>query len=175
MDITKIDKNFIQTEVTKQGGSVFNIPCEPFTLCGGWYDENKGFIKMPYDISSKISLGVEWGSRCTAGVRLLFCSDAKTIQLKAKLFDKCLMNHMPLVGSAGFTICEEQNSVEIFVGNFIPSLDTKESEVVSQVNLKGDVMRKYILHLFSVVNLKTDNYAFNYSSGCPEWCHWTQQ
>ena len=125
MDITKIDKNFIQTEVTQKSGKAFCIPCKPFVVCGGWFEENKGFIKMPTHLADQISEGVSWGSRCTSGVRILFATDAKTIKLSAKLYAKALMNHMTLVGSSSFTLCEDVSGVEKFAGNFIPSLDKK--------------------------------------------------
>ncbi len=147
MDITKIDKNFIQTQVTQESGSIFILPCKPFNLYGGWFEEGKGFLKMPTQIAEQISPGVAWGSRCTAGMRILFSTDAKFIKLSAKLYAKCLMNHMALVGSAGFTLCEDVNGKEKFAGNFVPSLDVSEADMVAQVNLNGDKMRNYILYL----------------------------
>ena len=39
MDITKIDKNFAQTEITQYNGQVLTMPCKPFTLYGGWFED----------------------------------------------------------------------------------------------------------------------------------------
>ena len=88
MDITKIDKNFIQTQITQENGRVFTLPCKPFAIFGGWFEKEKGFLKMPTQIAEQISAGVAWGSRCTAGVRILFSTDAKFIKLNAKLYAK---------------------------------------------------------------------------------------
>ena len=161
MDITKIDKNFIQTQITQENGRVFTLPCKPFAIFGGWFEQEKGFLKMPTQIAEQISAGVAWGSRCTAGVRILFSTDAKFIKLNAKLYAKCLMNHMAMAGSAGFTLCEDVNGEEIFVGNFIPSLNVNELDVVAQVNLVGDKMRNYILYLPLYSGVESLNLEFN--------------
>ena len=84
MDITKIDKNFLATAVTEINGEFFTLPCKPFTVYGGWYDRDYGFIKVPLDIAKSASDTVLWGSRCTAGVRALFSTNSKRIKLLAK-------------------------------------------------------------------------------------------
>lgn len=120
MDITKIDKNFKAQAVGAEASGEYALPCKEFAVYGCWHDEELGFIKMPPELAKQISYGVEWGSRCTAGVRALFSTDSKTLKIKATLYSKILMPHMPLVGSTGFTLCEVEDGKETFVGNLTP-------------------------------------------------------
>ena len=145
MDITKIDKNFKAEIVEEQNGNVYRLPCEPFTLYGGWYEPSYGFLKMPVETAQKISEGVAWGSRCTAGVRLLFSTDSSFIKLTAKLWQKCLMTHMPITGSASFSLVEVATNEEKLVGLFRPTFD-QEQTFTSQCTLQGKGMRNYILY-----------------------------
>lgn len=147
MDITTIDKNFKQKEITNFASNVYTFPSEKFPLFGGWFDEEYGFIKMHPDDAKKIAWGVAWGTRCTAGMRTLFSTNSKSIKLTAKLWQKCLMNHMPLVASAGFTLCEIVGKQERFVGNFVPPLQSEgEEPFVAELKLKGGKMRNYVLY-----------------------------
>lgn len=146
MDITKIDTNFKQTDVEEFFSKVYELPNKNFTLLGGYYDEKLGFIKMPEDLAKEISEGVAWGSRCTAGVRLLFSTNSKIINLYGKIFAKCLMNHMAFIGSACFTLCEVENGKEEFICNLCPAMQTDKEEFSAQGSLKGNKVRDFILY-----------------------------
>lgn len=161
MKIENIDKNFKIKEITDIDGDVYNIPNEAFYICGGWYENDIGFIKMPLDIANKTSTQVLWGSRCTAGVRALFSTDAKTIKLHATIFQKCLMNHMPLTASAGFTLCKIVNGKEKFVCNFIPSLNSGEDNMIAQADLNGNGLCDYILYFPLYSGVKSLALEFN--------------
>lgn len=164
MDITKIDKNFKQREVTDINGVIYKLPCEPFTVCGGWYDKDFGFIKVPLNIAKEASNTVLWGSRCTAGVRVLFSTNSKSMKIRAEIFQKCLMNHMALTGSASFTLCEVVEEKEIFIANFIPSLNIDEDFMVAQCDLKGEQMRNYVLYFPLYSGVKSLEIEFDASA-----------
>lgn len=144
-DIAEIDKNFKMNELKDFNSSIYKIPNEHFSLYGCYYDEEYGFIKMAPQIAGSISEGVLRGSRCTDGVRLLFSTNSKMIEITVNYFSKCLMHHMPLIASAGFTLCEVREGKEFFVGNFIPPTNNNEF-FVSQLQLLGGQMRDYILY-----------------------------
>lgn len=146
MDITKIDKNFNMVEVKEFSSNVFDLPNEKFTLLGGYFDKKEGFIKMPSQLTKEISSGVAWGAKCTAGVRVLFSTDSKTIEISGTITAKCLMNHMAFVGSAGFTLCEIINGKEIYDCNLLPSMDMETSDFTAQGILKGKKLRNYVLY-----------------------------
>lgn len=144
MKIENIDKNFKKQKATAGEEKVYNIPCSQFNLKGCYYDEDYGFIKMNPEYAEKISEGVAWGTRCTAGVRLLFSTDSDKMTLTAELF-KCVMPHMPLTGSAGFTLCECVGSRERFVANFCPDFG-EEQTFTAHAKLAGGKTRNYVLY-----------------------------
>lgn len=145
MEITKVDKNFKTKEIESFNSNVYKMPDERFTLYGAYYDEEYGFIKMPVLTAENITPGVLRGARCTDGTRLLFSTDSKMIEISGTLYSKCWMHHMPLIASAGFTLCEVKDGKELFKGNFTPSSDTNEN-FLSQLNLEGGKVRNYILY-----------------------------
>jgi hypothetical protein len=163
MDITKIDKNFKAESVTEQDGRVFHLPCAPFAMHGGWYEKDYGFLKMPVETAQEISAGVAWGSRCTAGVRLLFSTDSSFVKITARLLDKCVMTHMPITGSASFSLVQVTDDEEKLVGLFRPAIDT-EPTFTAQCTLQGQSMRNYILYfpLYSGV----EDLIIELESGC---------
>ena len=146
MEITKLDKNFKSKEIESFNSSVYKIPNESFALYGAYYEEEYGFIKMPLSVAEGISPGVLWGSRCTDGTRLLFSTDSKLIEISGALYSKCWMHHMPLIASAGFTLCEVRDGKELFIGNLTPSADTTNQSFLAQLKLEGGKMRDYILY-----------------------------
>lgn len=154
MKIENIDKNFKERQAGEGEKKVYKIPGNQFNLKGCYYDEKYGFIKMNADYAGKISEGVAWGTRCTAGARLLFSTDSDEMSITAELF-KCEMTHMPLTGSAGFTLCECVGNKEIFVSNFCPAFGAEQT-FTAHAKLGGGKMKNYILYfpLYSwVINL----------------------
>ena len=146
MKIEDIDKNFAAKKAQGVGGNVYKLPCKPFGLYGGYYDEENGFIKMPTDFAYTISEGVGWGSRCGAGIRITFSTNSKYLKINSKIFAKCVMYHMPLVGSAGFTLEKRDRKSQRFVCNLTPSFDVKDDTLTGSVNLSGK-MTDYTLFL----------------------------
>ena len=147
MDITVIDENFKKSNIDNFSYNVFTLPNENFLILGGYYDEKLGFIKMPLKQAKQVSEGVAWGARCTAGIRILFSTNSKTISISGTILSKCLMEHMAFIGSAGFTLCEVDNGKEKFVCNLVPSMDLEESMFFAQGLIKGKKVRDYILYL----------------------------
>ncbi len=145
MDITKIDKNFKKQDVTAFKSNIYKMPNEKFNIFGGYYDNEFGFIKMPDKLSKEISEGVDWGSKCSAGIRLLFSTNSNVIKLKGEIFAKCNMYHMAFVGSACFSLCEIVKGKEIFVGNLCPNMDG-EATFSAELKLQGRKSRDYILY-----------------------------
>ena len=146
-DVSKKDKNFEVTKATDFASNVYKMPHELFTIYGGWFDETYGFVKMPPETAKDVTSGVFWGSRCTAGVRITFATNSYSIKLKCKPYQKAMMHHMAQVASSGFTLCEDVDGEERFVGNFYPPFEyVDEFEV--QLNLNGRYkLHKYVLYL----------------------------
>lgn len=155
MQITEIDKNFKQNAVVTENGKTYSLPCAPFTLHGGLYEQTDGFVSIPQSIAKTISPAVEWGSKCTSGLRLTFSTDSKILTLEVENRLPIFMNNMTVIGSSGFSLTEKTESGEKFVGMVVPPTDNVDSVQNSVVLLKnysmtfkleGGKMRDYILY-----------------------------
>ena len=94
MDIRKIDRNMEQTVVDGGGMKLYKMPCEPFTLYGVKHDE-RGFYRLDDDFAASVSDGVKYLARNTAGGRIRFKTDSKTLKAIVKYKNFCRMGHMP--------------------------------------------------------------------------------
>lgn len=169
-DITKIDKNFASKDV-RVDGNTYELPCAPFEIHGGYYQEGEGFIKMPPEISEKISQGVNWGSRCGSGIRVSFSTDSKNMEIDVDCFAVTFFRHMTYVMTNGFTITERKNGKEKFVQNVIPPTDwvaPNEFSVVvlekwkKSVPLIGDGKKhNYMLYLPVYTGIKRMSLTFD--------------
>lgn len=105
MDITEIDKNFKLPEVNEPDIEWFDAREAPFALHGVFFDEGTDrFMRMPYDAADKVSVGVRFGAHIATGGRLRFCTNSPYIAVKAVIPSYFPMNHMPVVGSHGFSL-----------------------------------------------------------------------
>ncbi len=162
MEIEKIDSNFKSMEATetKDGKDFYIIPCEPFDLYGVTYDENMGrFIRMPNEVAKTVSVGVEELSKNTSGGRLRFSTDASLIEIYVTYESFCRMSHMPLLGSSGFVLMEENvegNRVKVFRPAY-----TDEKGYTQALALRGEKMRDYTLYFPLYNNVTSLKIAFN--------------
>ena len=105
MDITEIDKNFKLPQVNETDIEWFDAREAPFALHGIFFDEGTDrFMRMPYDAADKVSVGVRLGAHIATGGRLRFITDSKYVAIKAVIPSYFPMNHMPVVGSHGFSL-----------------------------------------------------------------------
>ena len=105
MDITEIDKNFKLPQVNEPDIEWFDAREAPFALHGVFFDEGTDrFMRMPYDVADKVSVGVRFGAHMATGGRLRFITDSKYVAIKAVIPSYFPMNHMPVVGSHGFSL-----------------------------------------------------------------------
>lgn len=118
MDITEIDKNFKLPEVNEPDIEWFDARETPFALHGVFFDEKADrFLRMPDDVSKKVSVGVHFGAYVSTGGRLRFSTNSPYIAIKAIIPSESVMNHMPVVGSHGFSLyCNHQ-----YKGMFTPA------------------------------------------------------
>lgn len=130
-DIAKIDKNF---EVRgAEGGMVYrDIESAPFKIYGLLRDDD-GYCRMPLETAAAVSDSVCRLSRCTAGGRVRFVSDAQTVCIRAKMKSVGKMPHFAFTGSAGFDLYADN----MYAGTFAPPIDIKDG-YESQVKLQLD-------------------------------------
>ena len=142
VDIDKDLKKFSKNGLFKK----FDFPNEKFLLLGGYYDKDFGFIKVPQkEVKHKKSV-FAWGTKCTAGVRVLFSTNSKNVLLTGTMFSKCEMEKMTYLGSVSFTLCEIVKGKEVFVCDLYPSIGTNQIDFIAQSKLKGNKVRDYILY-----------------------------
>lgn len=147
MKIAEIDKNFVTKEaVTKDGLTEYTIPHEKFSLYGVFYDEKEGcFARMDLSVANGVNDGVRYLCKHTAGGRLRFSTNSKTFKLTATYTYLWVMEHMPMVGSCGFTLFEEGENGERFVANLTPLLKDQNG-FTREIPLLGKGIRNYILY-----------------------------
>lgn len=160
MKISKIDKNFKDSEACPDIGKTYTLPCFPFTIHGGFYDKTDGFISMPTEVAANISEKVVWGSHCSSGIRLTFSTNSTKLTLKVENPLPIFMKNMAFSSNSGFSLEEKVGGRHKFVGMVTPPVEQDESDRVDLLrnysmtfNLEGGKMRNYILYfpLYSAV------------------------
>lgn len=107
-DIAKIDKNFVvEKNFEKDGLVYYNALSEPFKIYGLMYENNR-FVRIPQAVADTVSEGVMRLTKSTAGGRVRFKTNSKTIAIKAEMDNLGRMPHFTLCGSAGFDVYEGQ-------------------------------------------------------------------
>ena len=131
----------------------YRIPDSRFRLYGVFYDEKEGrFMRMPSGIAASVSPMVDELSRHTAGGRIRFSTDASRIAVAMRCSGLAAMPHMPLSGSHGFTLIEDEGESHSFAALFIPNhyANYKESGSAdgfySEKLIRGGKMRSYTLY-----------------------------
>jgi hypothetical protein len=147
VDISKVDKNFIVNSCYVDGDlKYYAVPNDKTSLYGVYYDYNENrFLRMPLDIAKTVNDVVYELTPHTAGGRLRFSTDSKTLKIVAKWDVKLNMPHMPSLGSSGFTLYEDfEDGSSRFLKSFIPQV-TDVNGFEGTVILMGDKVRNYTL------------------------------
>ena len=85
MDISKLDVNFLKSTESLEDKEVYSVLNEPFELYGVSYDnENKCFVRAPYELAKSISKPLEVLNTCTTGGRVRFTTNSKKIVIAVK-------------------------------------------------------------------------------------------
>ncbi len=113
-ELTKIDPNLATK--TASGGTFSSIDEPPFTLYGLFKDE-KGYFRFPPEIAEKVSDGVAYLNRQTAGGMVRFRTNSPSLAVSAKKPGSIdIMGHMAPMSSCGF----DMYSGTTFLGGFVP-------------------------------------------------------
>ena len=146
MKLQDIDKNFKQEEaVLEKENQTFQIPCAPFELYGVYFDaETNRFQRMPTKIAENVNENVKILHSNTAGGRLRFSTDSKTITLQVTWTELSLCNRMPHSGNSGFVIQEETEGEPREFSLFCPDFENHKGFTAS-AGLKGGKLRNYVL------------------------------
>lgn len=107
MNIADIDKNLAYTVITETDICWHNAKEHPFALHGVTYAENENrYRRMTKEVAEAPDLGegVPYLCYCTSGGRLRFKTNSPYVALKCVMPNQDIMEHMPMVGSFGFSI-----------------------------------------------------------------------
>ena len=146
-EIQNIDKNLATTaKINDQEIEFFSVRNEPFTIYGLISGkEGELFRRMPEDVAEKTSPGVRYLHTNTAGGRVRFRTDSECVAIRAVMPGKCLMSHMPFVGSSGFDVYVSEGEAWYYKGSLIPPTDRKDS-YEALVHFGHREMREVTIH-----------------------------
>ena len=119
--------------------------CEPFSIYGLLTNEGDRFRRIPTELAEQVNPGVLRLHGNTAGGRVRFRSNSSFVAVRAVMPGRCLMSHMPFVGSSGFDLYEDEGTVSHYRGSFLPPLERKDSyESILQLGAKES--RAFTIH-----------------------------
>lgn len=128
-EIEKIDKNLaVSGTVQGQDFEFYNVKQEPFKIYGLLPSkEGEPFRRIPLELAQNTNPGVLGLHTNTAGGRVRFRTDSLKVAIRAAMPKKCLMPHMPFLGSSGFDLYEKDGDAYYYRGSFMPPVDRKDS------------------------------------------------
>ncbi len=155
MKISEIDKNFAPESSSGTDLIFLSVEKEPFSLCGV-FREGDNFVRLPDAVACEISNNVRMLSKHTAGGRVRFSTNSRTVAVKAKHGVAERMDHMAYTGSHGFDLYEECDGEERYFGTFRPDAsnsyncsvlrfaDSRTRNITVSLPLYADLTELYI-------------------------------
>jgi len=141
-DISNIDKNLV-VKTAVDGLVYYNATNEPFSIHGLILpsEEVPFYTRIPNNIAKSVSEGVYNLNSSTAGGRIKFKTDSKTIAIKVKLSKISWSSHFTLCGSTGFDLYANGK----YVNTFMPP-KTMELEYSASRELPDKSMREITIN-----------------------------
>ena len=152
-DITQIDKNFaVDTEINKELLTFYDMEQPPFRIYGV-SKENGYFRRIPEAVAKAVNVGVYELHTNTAGGRVRFVSDSTSLAIHAEIDGIPEFSHMPLTGISGLDLYVKEESLEKYIGTFIPPYHIKTG-YESVLNLPNKKERLITINFPLYSNLK---------------------
>ena len=146
-NIGEIDKNLaVPGNIGGENLNFYNVRREPFTIYGlipG--GEGEPFRRLPLQVAEKTSPGVLALHTNTAGGRVRFRTDSACVAVRAMMPKKCLMSHMPFLGSSGFDLYVTKSDNWLYKGSFMPPVNRTDS-YESIIKFGSREMRDITIH-----------------------------
>lgn len=113
-DISEIDKNFKSKNKSEfDDANFYNLKDNLWCVFGLVCDDC--FRRMPGDIASKVSEGVNVLHTNTAGGRIRFRTNSRYVSICAVMPDNVVFPHMPFTGVSGFDMYADGEYVKTFI------------------------------------------------------------
>ena len=153
--IDLIDKNlYIDPSVDVSALKFRDVKDDPFRVYGLYnYKNEPVFKRLPDSVGTSLGTGIEKLYKHTAGGRVRFSTDSKTIAIKSYMSIFTKMPHMPFSGSGGFDVFVEDPQTRTYkhVKTFIPPCDM-DGGFVSKFEFSDRKLR-YITINFPLYNV----------------------
>lgn len=104
ISIADIDKNLKTESAQDEEYDWYDVENTPALSLHGVYHDGTQYRRMPADIASTVSEGVEYLAKHTAGGRVRFQTCSPRIAMRVILPQEPLMPHMPATGSHGTSV-----------------------------------------------------------------------
>ncbi len=148
-DIASVDKNFkVEAQIKRDGLSFYNIDSDPFCIYGIFREGHK-YRRIPEELAKSVSDGVYSLHANTAGGRVRFKTDSKSISIIAKMENAGRMPHFAITGSAGFDLYTKGDEGYDYYKTFVPPFDISdgyESTVCFPDNKMRDITVNFPLY-----------------------------
>ena len=145
--IGQIDKNLaVPGVINEENLAYYNVRNEPFSVYGllpGAVGEP--FCRIPRKVAERVNAGVLRLHRNTAGGRVRFRTNSSCVAIRAKMPGKCLMPHMPFLGSSGFDLYVINSGAYQYKGSFIPPIN-RSDVFESIVKFDNSLMKEIVIH-----------------------------
>lgn len=158
-NVGKVDKNLSATGTIQcENLQFYNVKEPPFAVYGLLpCSQGEPFRRIPSELAKQVNNGVWRLYKNTSGGRVRFRTDSDKIAIRAFMPDKCLMPHMPFIGSSGFDLYEAEEGANPFSkgteadvtwhyrGSFMPPIN-REGYYEALVRLDACKERDLMIH-----------------------------
>ena len=128
INISELDKNLAVSHTldkeVKERFEFFDPEQAPFKMYGV-FRENEKFVRIPTKVAETVSDGVNALKNHSAGGRIRFVTDSKSVALIVKCWDNGGMAHFAYAGVCGFDLYGSQNDDMRYFGTFVSPLGFK--------------------------------------------------
>lgn len=163
MRIEKIDKNFIINRDTSSELKYYSLPNPLFDVYGVTYDYNQSvYTRMDLSVAKSVNPVLEYLSTYTAGGRIKFATDSKNLSITVTYTELAIMSQMAMVAQSGFTLLEETDEGEKYIG-ILPPRAKDENGFTASLKLSGE-MKNYVLYMPLYNQVKTMSIGVDASS-----------
>ncbi len=125
MRIEELDKNFAVKPFNRDDVTFYDVRKPPFKIYGLYNPETEpAFIRLPLSVSEAIDPWITSRAALTSGGRVRFKTNSPFIAIRADMPSTEPMSHMPLTGSASFSVYFNKNGRSTYYRTYKPPFDT---------------------------------------------------
>jgi len=157
MRISDIDPNFRLSDKIPADTKFRSVWEEPFRIYGIADNEKGDFCRLPRELLSQCSEGIQRLAEYLAGACVRFTTDADSLSVVWELVTSANMSHFAPCGKNGMELFEETEQGTRHVSNLLPALEGGGACRIQQssfVRLPGG-LRSYVLYLPLYNGLRT--------------------